>query len=190
LDRLDLIIREKQTELDGLNAELDEALTGLESPDYETAGRILPLIYDVETDIERLEKLRSFGDIPQGFEAHLSGWLRNDNFTILELWAELGDFWVEVTTRLLEIRKLKTGRRISCTLRLMEAVRRNLDVEWAGAYLQHIGWTARPNGATFYYKTSLKSPDQFDAFCQVMSVTMLEALSCIWRNRQQFYRFR
>jgi hypothetical protein len=35
LNKLELVIREKQAELHGLQAELNEALTGIESPDYE-----------------------------------------------------------------------------------------------------------------------------------------------------------
>src|ERR1700683_864899 len=54
LDKLELIIREKQAELRSLQAELNDALTGIESPDYERASRLQPLIYGVEVEIKRL----------------------------------------------------------------------------------------------------------------------------------------
>jgi hypothetical protein len=61
VEKLDLIIRDKQAELLALHAELTEALTGLESPDYGWAARIQPLIYAVQFEIDRLEELSTLG---------------------------------------------------------------------------------------------------------------------------------
>jgi hypothetical protein len=190
LDKLNLIIRDKQAELKGLQEELNEALTGIESSDYETAARIFPLIHGVTREIERLEKLSGVLNTPQDFPFYLSRLLTDHTLAILELWTGIQDYWNDVTIRLLEIRKLKNNRGISCTLRLTEPADTHLHVEWTTAALQHIGWTARRGERTFYYRTRLRSPDQFDAFCQFMSVTALEALPSLLRHGPQYYRFR
>ncbi|GGB20041.1 hypothetical protein [Puia dinghuensis] len=190
MDKLEFIIREKQAELKGLQAELNEALTGIESPDYETAGRIQPLIYGVMAEIERLERLLLVRPTPRDFQFYLSSLLTDDTCTVLELWTQIKDYWSDVTIRLLEIRKLKTSHGISCTLRLIEPADRHLNAEWTTCALQHIGWKASQGGRAFYYKTRLRSPDHFDAFCQMMSVTLLESLASLWRHGQQYFRYR
>jgi hypothetical protein len=45
LAKLDLINQDKQAELQALEAEMTEVPTGIESPDYERAGRVQLLIY-------------------------------------------------------------------------------------------------------------------------------------------------
>jgi hypothetical protein len=194
LDKLDLIIREKQAELQSLQAELHEALTGvklpgIELPDYETAGRLQPVLYGLMTEIERLEKLRIVQPATQDFQTYLSRLLTDDTVSTLELWTQIRDYWSDTTIRLLEIRKGKTGHRISCMLRLGEPTEPHLYSEHT-AKLQHIGWKAGRGKRTFYFKTRLRSPDTFDAFCQIMSVTMLEALSSLWQLGQQYYCFK
>jgi len=72
LDKLTLLIRDKQAELQALQAELTEALTGIESPDYEWAARIQPLICGLEAEIDRLYQFREVPDPPQDFAAILS----------------------------------------------------------------------------------------------------------------------
>ena len=56
VEKLDLIIHDKQAELRALEAELTEALTGIESPDYEWAARIHPLIYAVQFEIDTINQ--------------------------------------------------------------------------------------------------------------------------------------
>ena len=56
--------------------------------------------------------------------------------------------------------------------------------EWTIATLQHIGWTAR-RGNDLLLQEQAAKPDQFDAFCQFMSVTALEALRSLWGQGQQ-----
>lgn len=189
LDKLELIIREKQAELQGLQAELNEALTGIESPDYETAGRIQPLLYGVRAEIERLEKLRRVPNTSEDFPSHLSRFLTDDAVTTLELWTQIKDHWNDSTFRLLEIRKGKS-RGITCTLRLTDPANQHLHGDYTTAELQRIGWKAGRGGKTFWFKTRIKSPDQLDAFCQMMSVAMLEALAGLWGHGQQQYQFK
>jgi hypothetical protein len=110
--------------------------------------------------------------------------------TTLELWTQIRDYWSDATTRLLEIRKGKNGHRISCMLRLGETTDPHLHDEYTSADLQHIGWKPGRGKRTFYFKTRLRSPDAFDAFCQMMSVTMLEALASLWKHGEQYYRFK
>jgi hypothetical protein len=189
LDKLELIIREKQAELLGLQAELNEALTGVESPDYKRAGRLQPLVYRMEGEITRLENFRTVRPVKHDFQSYLSRLVTDDSVTTLELWTHIQDHHNDVTTRVLEIRKGKTGRRISCTLRFEEAAQVHLHERYTIAELQHIGWTAGRRGKTFYYKTRLRSPDEFDRFCQFLSLTLLEPLFSLWRHGQQYYRF-
>jgi hypothetical protein len=174
----------------GLQAELNEALTGIESPDDETAGRLHLVIHGLAAEIGRLEKLRKVRPAAQDFQAFLSRLLTDDMVTTLELWTGIRDYWSDVTVRLVEIRKEKTGRRISCTLRLEEPTRLHLYTEYTTAELEHIGWKAGRGGKIFYYKTKLKTPDAFEAFCHLMSVTMLEAMASLWGRGQQYYRFK
>ena len=75
-------------------------------------------------------------------------------------------------------------------LRLEEPMDSHLYGEDTTAELLHIGWKAGRGKRTFYFKTRLRSPDAFDAFCQMMSVTMLEALDGLWQHGQQYYRFK
>jgi len=56
LDKLDLLLREKQAELQVLLGELAEALAGIDAQDYEWAARVQPLIHGVRAEIERLKK--------------------------------------------------------------------------------------------------------------------------------------
>jgi hypothetical protein len=190
LDKLELIIREKQAELHGLQAELNDALTGIESPDYERAWRLQPLIYGAEAEIDRLENLRCVRTVALDFKSYLSRLVTDDRISTLELWTHIQDYWSDVTVRVLEIKKGKTGRRISCMLRLEEPARKHLNDEYTTAELQHIGWKPARGGKTFYYRTRLRSPDAFDSFCQFMGVTLLKALLSLWRHGQQYYRFR
>ena len=83
VEKLDLIIHDKQAELRALEAELAEALTGIESPDYEWAARIHPLIYAVQFEIDRLEELRLVPDPQAGFAARLSRLLTDNALTAL-----------------------------------------------------------------------------------------------------------
>jgi hypothetical protein len=189
LDKLELIIQEKRAELRGLQGELNEALTGPESPDYERAWRLQPLIYGAEAEIRRLEKLRCVRPVTQDFQSYLSRLVTDHSVTTLELWTHIQDYNNDVTARVLEIRKGKTGRRISCMLLLEEPARAHLHDRYTIAELQRIGWKAGRRGKTFYYKTTLRSPDEFDNFCQFMSVTLLEPLFGLWRHGQQYYRF-
>lgn len=190
MDKLDLIIREKHAELQGLQAELNEALTGIESPDYETAGRLQQVIDGLMAEIGRLKKLRMVQPATQDFPTWLSRLLTDDTVTTLELWTRIKDYESDTSTRMLEIRKGKTGHRISCTLRLTEPTDAHLHRDYTVADLQHIGWKAGRGTRTFYFKTRLRSPDAFDAFCQMMSVTMLEALASLWGHGEQYYRFK
>jgi hypothetical protein len=121
LDKLDLIIQEKQAELRSLQAELGAALTGIESPDYEVAARIQPLIHAVQFEIDRLEKLRGVSTPPIDFPAHLSRLLTDESIKTLELWTQIKDHWHDTTFPLLTIRKLKSRYHLSCTIRLNEA---------------------------------------------------------------------
>jgi hypothetical protein len=189
LDKLELIIREKHAELQGLQVELNEALTGVESPDYERAFRLQPLIYGMEAEIKRLENLRGVQPVTQDFHNYLSRLVTDDSVTTLELWTHIQDYENDVTARLLEIRKGKTGRRISCMLQFEKPAQARLLDDYTTAKLQHIGWKAGRGGKTFYYKTRLRSPDEFDWFCQFLGVTMLEALVSLFRHGQQHYRF-
>lgn len=173
-----------------MQAELNEALMGIESPDYETAARLQPVVYGLMGEIKRLEKLRLVQPVTQDFQTYLSRLLTHDTVTTLELWTGIRDYWSDTTIRLLEIRKGKTGHLISCTLRLREPTDSHLYSEHTSAGLQHIGWKAGRGKRTFYFKTRLRSPDAFDAFCQMMSVTMLEALASLWQHGQQYYRFK
>jgi len=190
LDKLELIIKEKKAELRGLQAELDEALTGIESPDYERAWRLQPLIYGAEAEIDRLENLRSVRPTGQDFQSYLSRLMTDDSVTTLELWTHIQDYQNDVTVRVLKIRKGKTGRRISCILRFEEPTQAHLYGDHTTDALQHISWKAGRGGRTFYYKTRLRSPDEFDSFCQLMSVTLLEALFSLWKHGQQYFRYR
>ena len=104
MDKPDGIIRERQLELQGLQVELSDALTGIESPDYERAARIQPIIFSLEAEIKRLEKLRQVMSPPQSSQFYLSGLLTDDKVTTLELWTQIRDHWGETTFRLLEIR--------------------------------------------------------------------------------------
>ena len=172
-----------------MQSELNEALTGPESPDYERAWRLQPLIYGVEAEIGRLENLRSVRPVEQDFQSYLSRLLTDNTLSTLELWTHIQDHWNDVTVRLLEVRKRKTGRHISCMLRFEEPAQAHLYDEYTTAELQHIGWKSARGGKTFYYKTRLQNPDAFDRFCQFMSVTLLEALVNLWKLGQQYYRF-
>jgi hypothetical protein len=147
----------------------------------------------VMTSVERMPKSNSAAALLnkiQDFRSNLSRLLTDDTLTVLELWTGIQDYWNDVTIRLLEIRKLKNNRGISCTLRLTEPADTHLHGEWTTAALELIGWTVPRGGRIFYYRTWLRSPDQFDAFCQFMSVTALEALPSLWGQGQQYYRFR
>jgi len=190
LDKLTLLIRDKQAELQALQAELTEALTGIESPDYEWAARIQPLIYGLEAEIDRLYQFREVADPPQNFATVLSRLLTDDTVTTLELWVTIKDYWNDVTVRLLEIRKAKSGYRITCTLRLSEPAQMHLHHDYTTAKLRHLGWTAAKGGKTCWFKAQVKSPDQFDRFNQRMAVTMLEVLRPLWGHGQQYFRYR
>ena len=190
MDKLELLIKEKQAELQGLEAELREALTGIESPDYETAGRLQPIIYSVMAEIRQLEMLRKVPPAPDDFQVHLSRFITNDTLTVLELWTEIRDYWADVSIRVVEIRKLKSSREISCTIQLLEPSEVHLHAEYTATELKHLGWKAIRGEKTFYRKTKLRSPDQFEAFCQIMSVTFLEPLKPLWRHGQQYYRIK
>jgi hypothetical protein len=143
----------------------------------------------VEAEIDRLENLRFVQPVALDFQSYLSRLVTDDSLTTLELWTHIQDYENDVTVRVLQIRKGKTGRRISCMLRFEEAAQAHLYRERTTAELQHIGWKAARGGKIFYYKTRLRSPDAFDSFCQFMSVTFLEALFSLWRHGQQYYRF-
>jgi hypothetical protein len=189
LDKLELIIQEKRAELRGLRGELNEALTGPESPDYERAWRLQPLIYGAEAEIDRLESLRRVRPVAQDFQSYLSRLVTDESVTKLELWTHIQYYQRDNTVRVLEIRKAKTGRRITCVLRIEEPAEVHLYYEHTTAVLRHIGWTVGRRGKTFYYKTRLKSPDAFDSFCQFMSASLLEGLGSLWRYGRQYYRF-
>lgn len=190
MDKVDLIINDRQTKLRALQAELTDALTGIESPDYEWAARIQPLIYGVQAEIKRLERLRLTAQPSKDFCAHISRLLTDNTVTTLELWVGIRDHWNDVTVCLLEIRKWKSGYFVTCTLRLAEPLRGHLYGEYTTAELQHLGWTAGRGGRKFWFKTRIKSPDQFDSFNQRIAVTMLEALASLWAHGQQYYRFK
>lgn len=189
LDKLDLLLREKQAELQTLLGEMTEALTGIESPDYEWAARVQPLIYGVRAEIERLEKLRRVYQPADDFSTHLSRLLTDNTVTTLELWTHIKDHWNDVAVRLLEIKKLRSGYVVSCTLRITAPIEGRLYGDRTTEELQHLGWTAGRGGKTFWYKARVKNPDQFDAFCQRLAVTMLEALPGLWRHGRQYFRF-
>jgi hypothetical protein len=189
MDKLELVIHEKQLELQGLQAELEEALTGPESPDYETAVRIQPLIWELRSEIERLMILRQVKPAPKDFPFHLSSLLTDDTRKGLECCIQIKDYWTDSTFSLLEICKLK-DRSISCTLRLTEEAYRQLHKEWTHAQLFHIGWKALRGDKTFYYKARMRSPDEFDRFCQLISVTLLEPLAALFGHGRQYYQLR
>ena len=188
MEKLDLIIHDKQAELRALEAELTEALTGIESPDYEWAARIHPLIYAVQFEIDRLEELRLVPDPQAGFAARLSRLLTDNALTKLELWTEIKD-WNYLTVMVLEIRKGKSGGRLTCTLLLPEALQLHLDSEYTVERLRHLGWTIGHGGKRCWYKAQVKSPDQFEAFTQQMAVTMFEPLSNLWKQGPQHFRY-
>ena len=190
MDKLNLIIADRRAELQALQAELTEALTGIESPDYEWAARVQPLIYGVRAEIKRLEKLCLVAQPSLDFSSHLSRLLTDDTVTMLELWVGIKDHWNDVTVRLLEIRKWKAGYHVTCTLWLTKPLETHLFVEYTAADLQHLGWTAGRGGKTFWFKARIKNPDQFDSFNQRMAVTMLEALASLWAHGHQYYRFK
>lgn len=190
MNKLELLIEEKQAEWRVLNEQLDDALTGIESPDYERAGRIQPLIYAVRTEIERLLKLREVTDTVEDFSTRLSRLLTDDGVTCLEVWTQIKDYWNDVTVRLLEIRKAKAGYAVSCTLRLTEPLQMHLHADYTAEQLQHLGWTAGRGGKSFWYKAKIKNPDQFDIFHRHIAVTVLEALGSLWGHGQQYFRFR
>ncbi len=189
MDKLELIIRDKQIELRDLQADLNEALTGVESLDFKTAARLEPLIAAITDEIERLEKLRLVRPASIGFQSYFSRLLTDDSCSVMELWTHFKNYRTDVTIRLLEIRKLK-GRNISCKLRLIEPADSHLYLAWTTSELQHIGWRTLGSSRSFYYKTMMRSPDQFDAFCQMLSVTLLEPLGSLWKYGQQYYRYR
>ena len=139
--------------------------------------------------IKRLENLRSVRPIAQDFQSYLLRLVTDDRLTALELWTNIQDYDIDVTVRVLEIKKGKAGRRISCKLRFEEPAQAHLYEKYTSAELRHIGWEAGKGGKTFYYKTRLRSPDEFDSFCQLIGVTLLEALRSLWRYGQQHYRF-
>jgi hypothetical protein len=189
LNKLDLIIQEKQAELRGLQAELQEALIGIELPDYEVAARIQPLIYGVQKEISWLEKLRDVSAPPAGFATHLSRLLTDDSLTTLELWTQIKDYWHDSTFPLLTIRKPKANYYPSCTIRLTEAAEGHLFGEHTVAELRHLGWNPARGDKIFYYKARVKNPDQFDAFCQKISVTLLEVLPSLFGLGRQYFCF-
>jgi len=190
LNKLDLIIPEKQAELRALQADLTDALTGIDSPDFRRAAMIQPLVNDVQAEIVRLQKLREVAEPPQDFSAYLSRLLTDDDVTKMELWVTIKNHGNEVTVRLLEIRKWKTGYQVTCALRFPAPLQNYLYALHTNKELEHIGWTAGRGGKTFRLKAQVKNLDQFDAFTQKMAVTMLEALGSLWRRGQQIFRYR
>ena len=191
MDNLDLIIRDRQTELNELQGELTDALTGIDSPDYTRAARIERLIYRVEAEIRRLEKLRRVANPSKDFSAYFSQLLTDDTVTMLELWVGVKDYWRhDVTVRLLVIQKWKSGHTVTCTLRLSEPLPEHVNSEHTASELQRLGWTRGRGGRTFRFKARIKNPYQFDVFSQRMAVTMLEALGNLWAQRQQYFRFK
>jgi len=190
MNKIDLIIRDRQAELLALQADLSDALTGIDSPDYRRAARIQPLIYGVQDEIKRLEKLRQVISPSHDFSTHLSRLLTDDSITTLELWVGIKNYWNDVTVRILEIGKGKSGYRVTCTLRLAVPLQTHLYAPHTTQELQHIGWTASRGGKTFWLKMQVKNPEQFDAFAQRMAVTLLEALGSLWTHGQQFFRYR
>jgi hypothetical protein len=56
---------------------------GIESPGYETAGRLQPVIHALVAEIGRLEKLRKVRPVAQDFRAFLSRLLTDDTVTTL-----------------------------------------------------------------------------------------------------------
>ena len=187
LDKLHLVKKDKQSELKDLEQELEDALTGIESPDFERAARIQPLIYGLQFELERLERLATVLPPTQDFQAHISQ-LLTGMYTSLELWLELPDHYGDVTVRLLEIRKLKTRHLLSCRLQIVKPIDRHIYEEGTVALLQHIGWKATRGGKTFRMKVLLRSPVAMDDLCQRMSVTMLEGFGQLWQDRRQYYR--
>ena len=187
MEKIDLIIQELQTELQFLQAELNEALNGIDVPDYVLAHRLQSIIRRANIEIERLEKLRSVRPAPKDFQSYFSRLLTDDTCSVLELWTQI-KYKDDVTIRLLEIRKLKNSS-ISCMLRLLEPLDLH-SVKWMAVQLQRLGWKALRGERTFYYKANMRSPDEFDAFCQVMGATLLEPLGSLWELGQQYYRYR
>ena len=188
VDKLSLIIHDKQAELQALQAELTEALTGIESPDYEWAARVQPLIYALQLEIDRLEELRRIPDPRTDFAGRLSRLLTDSTVTKLELWTEIND-WNYLSVKVLEIHKERSGHRLRCVLLLPEALQPHLHGEYTILNLRHLGWTAGHGGKRCWYKTQVKSPDQFDAFTQHMAVTMFEPLSGLWKRGPQHFRY-
>lgn len=190
MNKLELLIEDKQAELQALNEQLDDALTGIESPDYERAARIQPLIYAVRAEIERLLKLREVPNTAEDFSTQLSRLLTDGTVTYLEVWSQIKDHWSDMTVRLLEISKAKAGYAVSCTLRLTEPLQMHLHAEYTAELLQHLGWTAGRGGKTFWYRAKIKKPDQFDAFNRHMAVTVFEGFGSLWGHGRQYFRFR
>lgn len=93
MDKLDLLIKEKQAELRGLLAELQDALTDLDIPDYETAGRLQPIVYAVMREIRQLESLGTVSFTPDDFQANFSRFLTDDTLHTLELWTFVRGFY-------------------------------------------------------------------------------------------------
>jgi hypothetical protein len=151
VDKLDLIIQDKQAELRALQAEMAEALTGIESPDYQWAARVQPLIHSTQFEINRLERLRLIPDPRSDFAAQLSQLLTSNTITKLELWTEIKD-WNYMTVKVLEIRKGKSGHRLTCTLFLPEPLQPHLLGEHTIQELRHLGWTAGHGGKRGWYK--------------------------------------
>jgi hypothetical protein len=196
VDKLSLIVRDKQAELQALQAEMTEALTGIESPDYEWAARIEPLIHGLQREIDRLEDLRLIPDPQTDFAARLSRLLTDYTVTTLELWTEIND-WNYMTILVLEIRKGRTPKtspktspnRLTCTLLLPEPLQVHLNSEYTIEHLRHLGWTTGHGGKRCWYKVQVKTPDQFDKFTQHMAVIMLEPLSSLWKQGPQHFRY-
>jgi len=109
--------------------------------------------------------------------------------TTLEVWTHIKDHWNDVTVRVLEIKKLRSGYAVTCTLRITEPLEGHLLGDITTEELKHLGWTAGRGGKTFWYKARIKNPDQFEVFSQRMAVTMVEVLLSLWKYGGQYFRF-
>jgi hypothetical protein len=185
LNKLDILIQEKEAELKNLRQEWEETFRFAGDIDFEYAALLYPIIGQVARDIDRLKALQyvsetgTEGSFPSYIEQLLTAQWRSLEIQVHFSEREYG------TAPLMEIHKVKGRRALRCKLMISESIAGWLydpDNEF-----RQIGWTPGRSKNVFYLYHPMRTEEDKTAFFYLMSRTLMDPFSQLWKACQQYY---
>jgi hypothetical protein len=186
LNNIDLILKEKQAELELLKSEMKDALGVQGDVDFEYAALIYPLIGEIQREIRYFNYLEGIGNpvAVNSFVSYLQRLLAEE-WSSLHIAIDIRSY-PEYTGSIVEIRKMKTRHRVECIFTLTAELSNFIYPE-VGSELRRLGWKDYKRNNAFIYKTRLKNTEDLASFHVWLSGTLLGPLKSIWSHADKQY---